>query len=38
MPEVKIGFVPDVGSSYILSRLKKNIGFYLGLSARHIKG
>jgi len=32
MPETAIGFFPDVGGSYFLSRLKKGIGFFLGLT------
>jgi enoyl-CoA hydratase len=36
MPETAIGFIPDVGSSYFLSRLPDHIGFYLGLAAMPI--
>ena len=32
MPESAIGFFPDVGTSYILSRMKKSMGLYLGLT------
>jgi len=32
MPETAIGFFPDVGGSYFLSRLKDNIGLLLGLT------
>ena len=32
MPETAIGFFPDVGGSYFLSRLNKGIGLYLGLT------
>jgi len=32
MPETAIGFFPDVGGSYFLSRLKNNFGFFLGLT------
>ena len=32
MPETAIGFFPDVGGSYFLSRLKNNIGLLLGLT------
>ena len=32
MPETAIGFFPDVGVSYFLSRLKNNIGLFLGLT------
>jgi enoyl-CoA hydratase len=36
MPETGIGFVPDVGSSYFLSRLPDRLGLYLGLTANSI--
>ncbi|MDO4760453.1 MAG: 3-hydroxyisobutyryl-CoA hydrolase [Corynebacterium sp.] len=36
MPEVSIGFVPDVGGSYLLSRAPHNLGLYLGLSGKHV--
>lgn len=32
MPEVKIGFVPDVGSMYHLTRAKDRLGHYLAVS------
>ena len=32
MPESAIGFFPDVGTSYLLSRMKKSIGLFLALS------
>lgn len=38
MPETAIGFVPDVGSSYFLSRLPGNIGRYLALTGTRITG
>lgn len=38
MPEAKLGFFTDVSSSYILSRLRNNIGFYLGLTGARLKG
>lgn len=38
MPEVKIGFFNDNGSSYFLSRLPKNVGFYISLAAAKIYG
>jgi enoyl-CoA hydratase/carnithine racemase len=34
MPETAIGFFPDVGGSYFLSKLKKGIGLYLGLTGK----
>lgn len=36
MPETSIGFFPDVGGSYFLSRLPHKIGFYLGLTGDRI--
>lgn len=36
MPETAIGFIPDVGSSYFLSRLPQNVGLYLGLTGQSI--
>jgi len=36
MPETGIGFIPDVGSSYFLSRLPDRLGLYLGLTASSI--
>ncbi|MDA8561719.1 enoyl-CoA hydratase/isomerase family protein [Gammaproteobacteria bacterium] len=32
MPETSIGFFPDVGGSYFLSRIPNKIGVYLGLT------
>ena len=37
MPETGIGFFPDVGASYFLSRLSKGVGFYLGLTGARLK-
>ncbi len=36
MPETGIGFYPDVGATYFLSRLPYKIGFYLGLTGVRI--
>ena len=36
MPEVGIGYFPDVGASYFLSRLPHNLGIYLGVTGRHV--
>jgi enoyl-CoA hydratase/carnithine racemase len=37
MPEVGIGFFPDVGGSYLLSRLKGAFGLYLALTGIRIR-
>ena len=37
MPEVGIGFFPDVGGSHILPRLKDGYGMYLGLTGNRIR-
>jgi enoyl-CoA hydratase len=37
MPEVGIGFFPDIGGSFILSRLKGSYGMYLGLTGARIR-
>jgi enoyl-CoA hydratase/carnithine racemase len=37
MPEVGIGFFPDVGASYLLPRLKNGFGMYLGLTGNRIR-
>jgi enoyl-CoA hydratase len=37
MPEVGIGFFPDVGASYLLPRLRKGFGMYLGLTGNRIR-
>ena len=36
MPETAIGFFPDVGSAYFLSRMPNRIGLYLGLTGSTI--
>lgn len=38
MPEAKIGFFTDVGGGWFLSRLRNNIGIYLGLTSATLKG
>lgn len=37
MPEVGIGFFPDVGASYFLSRLAGSLGLYLALTGVQIR-
>ena len=36
MPETAIGFFPDVGGSYFLSRISRGIGLYLGLTGARL--
>ena len=36
MPEVGIGYFPDVGGSYFLPRLPGNLGIYLGVTGNHV--
>jgi enoyl-CoA hydratase len=38
MPEVRIGFVPDVGGTWLLSRAPGELGTYLGLTGEIIGG
>lgn len=38
MPETKIGYFNDAGSSYFLSRLDNNFGIYMGLTGNAVKG
>lgn len=37
MPETGIGYFPDVGGSYFLSRIAGELGTYLGVSGVHIQ-
>lgn len=37
MPEVGIGFFPDVGGTYLLSRMPSELGFYLGLTGSSVR-
>ena len=37
MPEVSIGFFPDVGASYFLTRVSNRLGLYLALTACRFK-
>jgi enoyl-CoA hydratase len=37
MPEVGIGFFPDVGGSYLLPRLKDSFGTYLALTGSRVR-
>ena len=36
MPETKIGFMPDVGTLHVLSRIEGFLGYYLGLTGNSI--
>jgi enoyl-CoA hydratase/carnithine racemase len=38
MPELNIGFIPDVGSSYFLNRMPGYIGRYLAMTSAVIRG
>ncbi|KAG5645083.1 hypothetical protein DXG03_007174 [Asterophora parasitica] len=38
MPETKIGYFPDVGASYFMSRLDGELGTYLALTGETLKG
>ena len=38
MPEAKIGFFTDVGAGYFLSRLRNNLGMWLGLTGSRLRG
>ena len=37
MPEVGIGYFPDVGGSYFLSRLPGELGTYMGVTGLQIR-
>lgn len=37
MPEVAIGFFPDVGGTYVLSHMPSELGLYLGLTGTSIR-
>lgn len=37
MPEAKIGFFTDVSSAFFMSRLKNNMGLYLGLTGQRLR-
>ncbi len=37
MPETSIGFFPDIGASFLLSRCPGKMGFYLGLTGNRLK-
>ena len=38
MPETKIGYCPDVGGSYFMSRLDGELGTYLALTGHTLTG
>ena len=40
MPETNIGYFPEVGAAYFLSRIQNNpnLGLYLALTGHQIKG
>lgn len=38
MPETKIGYAPDVGASFFLSRLDGELGTYLALTGNALEG
>lgn len=38
MPEVKIGFVTDVGASYFLPRMPYRVGMYLAITGDTLTG
>jgi len=38
MPETKIGYIPDVGASFFMSRLDGYLGTYLALTGAQVFG
>lgn len=38
MPETKIGFIPDVGATWLLSRAPRQLGTFLALTGAHVDG
>jgi len=38
MPEIAIGFFPDVGGSYFLNRMPEGVGMFLGLTSARFNG
>jgi 3-hydroxyisobutyryl-CoA hydrolase len=38
MPETKIGYCPDVGASYFMSKLDGELGTYLALTSDQLTG
>ena len=38
MPEAKLGFYTDAGSSFTLSRMRNHIGYYLGMTGLRLNG
>ncbi|MCB0365564.1 MAG: enoyl-CoA hydratase/isomerase family protein [Bdellovibrionaceae bacterium] len=38
MPEISIGFFPDVGGGYFLNRLPDGVGLFLGLTGARFRG
>ena len=38
MPEINIGFFPDVGASFFLNQLPNKVGYFMGLTAARLSG
>merc|ERR1711865_1346866 len=38
MPEAGLGFFPDMGSSFVLPRLRGSLGNYIGLTSPRLAG